>query len=645
MSHDTGHGEQLRMSAALGNARHPDAVDGGGDTIGAGAVAPAVPATVPSATSGAEPPSCQLLVTRRLRGHADSVTCCTSAGSLIATGSDDRTARLWDAHTLACVATCSGMRESVTAVLLAPATRSEATAPGDARRGGSAGAAHLLFAAAGSAIFEYAVAEPSAASAGAPAQNLSVWAQAGEAAGPGSGGAGQATAPAGAAAATAAPLPQVLQPKVQLRFNGDEVAALAYLPAPAGAAGPCWLAAADDDGVVCLIDAHSRKLLRSLRRGGHTSLCSSAVFLTQELAIGGAGAEGPAHAVGGAADAAAASAAAAPALPGGAAEIDIATGGFDHAVTLWDARTGTRLASAPASSPQELNTAAPAASPLPDAARSGTRARGSGGGGGSSARRRAPVRGKGPVAVPDGDAPAAHGEAEENGGGGSGQLLNPPFIHALAWHAGERLLAAARGDGKVSLWRITSRQQRRHIVTFEAHAAAATCASFVSAPQSNQAAAETNEATEDSLGDSGRGCWLATAGNDGRICVWDAAAIVAAAERRRTPAAAAPAHDAAEPASGGPTPVGTVAVAPIAWAPTPVWQHQHGRGPNALCVAAVGWTADAGTGVETPAARGPGETEGRITRVARRVLTFSIVVCDTRKDATVYRLQLRPGAG
>jgi hypothetical protein len=348
----------------------------------------------------------------------------------------------------------------------------------------------------------------------------------------------------------------------------------------------------------------------------------------------------------------------------------LASGGFDHTVVLWNAATGAEVARAAAAAPEAL---VGAAVPSGSTVRNGSsRARGrcggrGGSGSGSGSSRSSNIASGastsqsrcGKAAAKSAGAAAASAAAavaETTASGGTladgtapstGRLFNPPFVHALAWSPGSALLAAAYGDGSVAVWRIASAATRAFVCKWDAHAgAAATCVAFV-----------------DGVGPGQGHGLLATAGNDGYVCLW------------AVPAAGVPGASDAAPAAGcgggsrGTDTAADAGTGAAAATPGCVWRHKHGRGPNALvavpgpphaaalfdpeaqsgggkratgCGASSAAAADAAVGQRSVVGsaacggRRAGERDGTTEAAA---FEFALVVADTRRAATVYNIQ------
>lgn len=94
---------------------------------------------------------------------------------------------------------------------------------------------------------------------------------------------------------------------------------------------------------------------------------------------------------------------------------------------------------------------------------------------------------------------------------GAHQVCNPPMVNSLSWSPSGRLLAAALGDGSVSVFAM---KNDRHLLLMsrmvDAHSGAAACAVF---PEWSPGIHDLGSPTHDRL--------LATAGNDGAVVLWD----------------------------------------------------------------------------------------------------------------------------
>jgi WD40 repeat protein len=256
-------------------------------------------------------------------------------------------------------------------------------------------------------------------------------------------------------------------------YNGDDVGALARHPTTP------LLAAADDDGLVALLDASSpRTGLRLLRvlRGGHDNIVSAAVW----------GSGGP--------------------------SLPLITGGLDCTLSVWGgAKGGMPLVRMHVAGAVRVRAGASGVAweglPLDE-----------GGGGGRGGSSKGSKRGKAGAGRGGADSPRIGfrtGAPPPNlSGPGLGQLCNPPFVHALEASPCGAFLVSAVGDGSVTVWGWSADPgggedegpggpggfliPRWHAPY--AHASAATCLAFVHLP--------------------GGRTVLASGGNDRSVALW-----------------------------------------------------------------------------------------------------------------------------
>lgn len=312
--------------------------------------------------------------------------------------------------------------------------------------------------------------------------------------------------------------PIVRSPQSTLLYSADDVSAMGVIPSLR------QLVCCDDEGSVLFIDTATKKLLRIVRRA-HSSLATCLAIRPQLQERSRKKEDAPA--------------------------IDLATGGFDNTILFFNSTVGRVVCSLDTRSityaeqqsaggkRSSARTAATAAR-LPKAA--------------AARRASSQVAHTAPAASPAGgngpeEGTSAAPEADNN------QLLNPPFVHAMAWSSDGSLLAAALGNGSLLILHPDSRTVACEMK--EAHPCAAVSVGWVRLQS---------------------GYFLYSAGNDGTLCLWDVSDVLVGRGGIAAPLAGA----------GGSSLSGAAAVVELPSRDSlstsrQVWSTRHGsKGPNVV---------------------------------------------------------------
>lgn len=398
----------------------------------------------------------------------------------------------------------------------------------------------------------------------------------------------------------------VRSPLASLLYSSDDVSGMAVLH------GSRLLVTVDDDGSVCLVNADSHKLVKIVRRA-HTSLASCVA--ARQAPVGSTSCDTSRNAT---------STSASSNSSNGGQVIDFATGGMDNRILFWSSSSAAAPLLCFDTRTLSFQSLANEAGGSSGSSKSLDRRKGGSRGGGLSGSRRgtaaasSAARGAAPSASTGDGTPDGNNSASADGegsGASSNQLVNPPYVHSLAWSHDGRYLAAALGNGSLIILQPEASSIAGHLA--EAHAAPAVTVGWVRV-RGKAHGSSGSTASDGASSDDGCRSYLVSSGNDGVVCLWQQQS--SPSPPPQPPAAPTGASDTTEAAAEADPRLAEASAAFCC-----VWRGRHGkRGPNwVLPIDAVGTS---GAGYGWPMGTGTGTVRDG----------GGLLVCDVTKTATLY---------
>ena len=325
---------------------------------------------------------------------------------------------------------------------------------------------------------------------------------------------------------TTSSITYTFEPGQRLQHNTDEISALVMHH------NEGILASSDDDGNISLIQTETNTLLRTLRKGGHTSICSSVAFRANNTSSNNK-----------------------------ENIIELVSGGFDHNLICWNGSRGIPRSIVSVASTITLMMYSPESIPTSDVSNDNKHKNTK-----SSSNHKSKTS-TAPSPFPTDSVNPANIAAAQ-----SGKFLNPPFVHTVIFSPCNQYVICSLGDGTISVCEWDT--DGSNLVPLkplwwksEAHKSAVTCLCFIEYPNNLRNTLES---------------YLVSAGNDGWIQAWKWNNILNSIKNRRI---RTPEESPQVPATDDNESIDSTNAKPIepyiSFPEVPLaFRFRHGRGPN-----------------------------------------------------------------
>lgn len=342
-----------------------------------------------------------------------------------------------------------------------------------------------------------------------------------------------------------------LEPGQRLQYNTDEISALVMHPTEP------ILASSDDDGNIVLLHTLTNTFLRILRKGGHTSICSSVAFRSFINNDGSKSSNTNTNNNSNSNNL-----------------IELVSGGYDHSLICWNGTRGIPRSTLSVASTITLMMYSPPEAihvsndTMNDKGKSITK------GNNNSNNKSKPSTTDN---APSGIDPTSIAAAQ------SGKFLNPPFVHAVMFSPCNRYVVCSLGDGTISVCEWDN--DGSNLVPLkplwwklEAHKSASTCLCFIaySGPHPHEGTEVSSSLSSSIVTDETTvtHTYLVSAGNDGWIQGWKWSTILDAIKNRRIRKNETVVDSDSTTTDESVSPFITFPEVPLAF------RFRHGRGPN-----------------------------------------------------------------